>query len=230
VPSLRPAAVAITALLLAPAIHAGDISSDLDGRYSVGRTARPAPGLTLLDPSWLLPPIESLDTAAAATDGAERADEILREDPELALHPRLTQSSSAGPLGYALSDDLMAQLRYRHSEPFDRAGSRMLRDDQSTAFSTRPNRDVLDLNMSWRLAGNTVGVGYQLQSARGGALPGEIGVSRFLPGSQQATHALTLGLTREWGAPAPPPLLIEPPPLELQIDLAAVEGTPTPVP
>ena len=227
-PSLRPAAVAVTALLLAPAVYAGEVPPDLAGRYSIGRTVPAAPALTLLDPSWLLPPIESLDTAVAAADGAERADQILRDDPALAVHTRAP--SSGGPLGYRLSDDLMAQLRYRHSEPFDRAGSRTLRDDPSTGFSTRPNRDVLDLNMSWRLAGNTVGVGYELQSARGAALPGDIAVSRFLPGSQQATHTLTLGLTREWGAGPPPPLLIEPPPLDLQVDLAAVEGTPTPAP
>ena len=78
-PSLRPAAVAVTALLLAPAVYAGEVPPDLAGRYSIGRTVPAAPALTLLDPSWLLPPIESLDTAVAAADGAERADQILRD-------------------------------------------------------------------------------------------------------------------------------------------------------
>ena len=226
-PLFRPTALAVTALLLAPAVHAGEPGPDLAGRYSIGFAAPQRTGLTLLEPTWLLPPIESLDTAAAASDSAERADQILHNDPALATHPHLTPSD--GPLAYALSDDLTAQLRYRHSQPFDHSDSLLLRDDQSTAFSTRPNRDVLDLNMSWRLAGNTVGVGYQLQSARGGSLANDIAVSRFLPGSQQATHAFTLGLTREWGAPEPPPLLIESP-LEAPVNLAAAEATPTPSP
>ena len=113
---------------------------------------------------------------------------------------------------------MSAQFRYRRAQSFDRSGSRSLRDDPSTAFSTLPNRDVFDLNMSWRLAGSTLGLGYQLQSSAGGVWGGRpateaAGLSRFLPGSEQATHSLMFGLTREWGADEPPPLVVDPPPL-----------------
>ena len=84
-----------------------------------------------------------------------------------------------------------------------------------------------DLNMSWLLAGSTVGVGYQLQSARGTTLADTVSVSRFLPGSEQAMHSFTLGLTRKWGAAAPPPL-VELPLLLPDLDVAATETTPTP--
>ena len=109
-----------------------------------------------------------------------------------------------------------------------------MRDDQSTAFSTLPNRDVFDLNMSWQLAGSTLGLGYQLQSSAGGVwgsrpVPGA-GVSRFLPGSDQATHSLMFGLTRQWGADEPPLVVIEPPPPMLDLDVATAEATPTPAP
>lgn len=228
--SLGPIAVAATALLLAPAVQAGSVSPFLADRFSISGTPPPPtapPPFTLLDPTWLLP-VESLETAAAVADGAERAGAILRDDAAARAAPQDSSHSSGGPLSYSLSDDLTAQFHYHHAELLERGDSQSVRDDESTAFSTRPDRDVLDLNMSWRLAGSTLGLGYQLQSARGGSGPGEVGFSRFLPGSQQATHALTLGLTREWGAAAAPSVLIEPPLLPPGLDVADAGATPTP--
>ena len=141
---------------------------------------------------------------------------------------------TGGPVSYSLSDHLSAQLRYRRSQGFDRSGSRSLRDDASTAFSTQPNRDVFDLNMNWDVAGSTLGVGYQLQSSAGGVWSSEAapagGISRFLPGNEQATHSLMFGLTRQWGAPEPPPVVVADPPLLPDLDVAVAEGTPTPAP
>jgi hypothetical protein len=228
--SLRPIALALTVTMLAPAVGAAEDSAARTGRYSIASTVpeSAAPEVKLLDPSSLLPPIESFETAPPLADAAERADEILRDDPTIAA-AEPGAGHSGGPLSYPLSDDLSARLDYHHALLFDRDHSRALRNDPMPTFSTRPDRDVLDLGMSWRLAGNSVGIGYQLESARGGSLPADLGVSRFLPGSQQATHAFTLGLTRRWGGNDPPPLLIEPP-LGLQVDVAAVEATPTPAP
>jgi hypothetical protein len=225
-PSFRPVAAAVAAVLLASTVQGQDAAALAD-RFSIGGVAAPpTPGLTLLDPSWLLPPIESLDLAAAEDHvyaGQHLLDESVAAAPQPPKEPVPT-----GPLTYSLSERLTTQLRYRHSLAFDRSSSKPLRDDASTAFSTHFNRDVLDLNMSWRLAGNTVGVGYQLQSTRGATLAENVGISRFLPGSEQATHSLTLGLIRQWGASAPPP--IEPLLLPPEPDIAATETTPTPAP
>jgi hypothetical protein len=230
-PSFRPIAAAVAALLLAPAAGAVDVSLAHAERFSVSDTVpRPPPGLTLLDPAWLLPPIESLDVALALAEEATQPGQLMGQGGATGPRP---PRPPGGPLSYSLSDDLSAQLRYRRAQSFDRSGSRSLRDDPSTAFSTLPNRDVFDLNMSWRLAGNTLGLGYQLQSSAGGvwgtAPPAAVGFSRFLPGSQQATHSLMFGLTREWGA-AGPPSGVEPPPLLPDLERAGVEATPTPAP
>lgn len=232
-PSIRPIAVAVAALLLAPAGRAQDVPLARAERYSVSDSP-PAPpaGLTLLDPTWLLPPIESLDMALALAEEATPPGELIGRDSAAAVPspPRAT----GGPLSYSLSDHLSAQLRYRRAQSFDRSGSRSLRDDPSTAFSTLPNRDVFDLNMSWRLAGNTLGLGYQFQSSAGGVwgptTPAASGFSRFLPGNEQATHSLMFGLTREWGAAELPPVAVEPPLLPYDLEPAGAEATPTPAP
>jgi hypothetical protein len=101
-----------------------------------------------------------------------------------------------------------------------------LRSDPSTGYTRRLDTDVLALVMSRRLAGNEVGLGYQLQSARGG-FGGDAGLGRFLPGSEAATHAFTLGLTRPFGAGLPPPA---PPPLLVVVDKPSAESTPSPTP
>lgn len=181
-------------------------------RYSISGIA-PLPsefGFTLLDPTWLLPPIETLDAAARLTSGSTRAETMLRDEALLVLPAKPPRTG--GPLAYPLSDDLTAQLRYRRPQLFGFSRSQVARDDMSSAFSSKSDRDVLDLNMSWRLAGSTVGVGYQLQSTTHGALGGtEAGLSRFMPGSEQATHSLSLGFTREWGRSSQPQLGIETP-------------------
>jgi len=226
-PTFTPIAAAIAGLLLAPAVYGAD-SVLIGARYSVTGIAPPSttpPAFTLLDPAWLLPPIESLDLALPP-DGAARAEQLLREDTIIGT-PEEPNRPSTAKVGYSLSDDLTAQLRYHHSRLSDRANSQTLRGDQWSAFSTRPDRDVLDLNMSWHLAGNTVGLGYQFQSDRF-STPGTGAFSRFLPSSPQATHALTLGLTREWGAGAAPPVLIDPPLLVPELAVAAADATPTP--
>ena len=232
-PSIRPIAAAVAALLLAPAGRAADVPLARAERYSVSDIAPGPPrGLTLLDPTWLLPPIESLDMALALTEEATPPGPLIGSDAHSAAPgpPRAT----GGPLSYSLSDHLSAQLRYRRAQSFDRSGSRSLRDDPSTAFSTLPNRDVFDLNMSWRLAGSTLGLGYQLQSSAGGVWGGApataAGLSRFLPGNQQATHSLMFGLTREWGGADPPPFAVEPPLLLPDLEPAGVAATPTPAP
>jgi hypothetical protein len=229
-PSIRAIAAAVAALLLAPAARGADVPQARAGRFSVSDIAPgPPPGLTLLDPAWLLPPIESLALDLALVEQESPPAPLVGSDSVLAAPgpPRTT----GGPLSYPLSDHLSAQFRYRRAQSFDRSGSRSLRDDPSTAFSTLPNRDVFDLNMSWRLAGSTLGLGYQLQSSAGGVWSGApataAGFSRFLPGNQQATHSLMFGLTREWGAAEPPPF-VEPPLMLPDLEPAGAEATPTP--
>jgi hypothetical protein len=232
-PSIRVIVAAVAALLLAPAAEAADVAVALAERFSVSDVApRPPSGLTLLEPAWLLPPIESLDMALALAEEATLPGQLVAESAATDPGPA---RPTGGPLSYPLSDHLSAQLRYRRAQSFDRSGSRSLRDDQSTAVSTLPNRDVFDLKMSWRLAGNnTVGLGYQLQSSAGGvwgaAPQTAAGFSRFLPGNQQATHSFMFGLTREWGADEAPPLAVEPPLLLSDLEPDAVDATPTAAP
>jgi len=220
-PSLKLTAAAIIAALLAPTGQHADDSRRNALHFSIAGPAPPT--FTLLEPSWLLPPIEALDTPIAASG---RTDELLHDDITAATKPQARPTT--GQVGYSLSDDLSAKLRYHHSQLSDRADSQTLRDDEWSGFSTNPDRDVLDLDMSWHLAGSTVGVGYQFESARGAAL-GYSGLARFLPSSPQATHSITLGLTRRWGAEEPPALL-EPVPVLFPPELAAAaaDGTPTP--
>ena len=222
--------VSVAAAVLSASVAVGADGPPPQGtRYSISHSTQPAATpFTLLEPSWLLPPIGPLD---AALPLAARTDEILFNDAAAPQPVPQPPSSAEKPMAYSLSRDVTAQLRYHHDERFDLGSSDMLREDHSTAFSTRPDRDVIDLNMSWRLAGSTVGLGYELQSARTGSAPGEVGVSRFLPGNPQSTQAITLGLTREWGAGRPAPQVIAPPLLPPpELAEAAAQGTPTPSP
>jgi hypothetical protein len=230
--SLRAIALIVVVGLIAAAAARGEDPAERAERYSVdeGSLARRDSGYTLLDPDWLLPPIESLDAAAALTAATGRANQMMRD--EAVLPARQAPRAADGPFAYSLSDDLTAQLRYHRTQMFALSPSDAVRADESSGFSTRPDRDVVDLNMSWRLAGSTVGVGYELQSAaRGipGAVANDAGFARFLPGSGQATHSFTLGLTREWGRGAEPPhVLADPAPIDADLDIAAAAGTPTP--
>lgn len=107
-------------------------------------------------------------------------------------------------IGYSLSDDLSAAFHYARSLPIDRADSQTLRGDDLSAFSTRPDRDVLGVNMSWRLAGSTFGIAYELQTTRPGAGTANVASLPFVQGSEETTHAFTFGLTRRWGASVQP--------------------------
>jgi hypothetical protein len=185
---------------------AAEPSPDLARRYSAGAgSSASQPSFTLLDPTWQLPPIESVDIAAAMSHAA-LFDDRLAHAPTQADEPPAAPAPGT-PLTYSLAAGVSAQLRYRHSFLFETAPSNALRDEGGRSFSLRPDRDVVGLNMSWHLAGSTVGVGYQIESARENAASADGGLYRFMPGSLQATHAFTLGLTREWGAPeAPQPI------------------------
>src|SRR5215470_15219645 len=95
--ALLPAALAT---LLAVSVAAGaEVAAYPPSRYSIAESVPPAaaPTYTLLDPNWLLPPVEALDT--------ERTGQMLRDDA--GVEPaRQRPGSSAGPLAYSLSDDL----------------------------------------------------------------------------------------------------------------------------
>jgi hypothetical protein len=152
---------------------------------------RVASPYTLLDPSLALPPLEVMA-------------------PDLSLATRHPGDETAPTLRPGTDSGVKWKLGYNHAQLND-LYSADLRNEPSTGFTRRLNTDVLALGMSWSLAGSQVGLAYQLQSARGG-VGGDSGLSRFLPGSDAATHALTLGVTREFDAglppPAPPPLLV----------------------
>lgn len=156
---------------------------------------RPDHGYTLLDPSLLLPPLHLM------------APELVALPPAAAASP-----PARGPLGGDAPIDW--ELDYHRARLGQLSGA-ALRNDPSTGFSRQLDSDVLTLGMAWHLAGSRVGLAYQFLSARGGQ--GEdAGLARFLPGSAATTHALTLGVTREFGGsappPAPPPLLVAPAP------------------
>lgn len=200
-----------TAVLLAVRAQATEVTEERVDRYSIDQpVAMAAVHFTLLEPSWLLPPVESLHAAAALEHDGAIDEQVLQAPATDAARP----PSPGGPVTYSLSDRLSAQVRYRHSFLFGTGTSTALRSEGPRTYSSRPDRDVLGLAMSWRLAGSTVGLGYQLESARERAGGADAGVTRFLPGSEQATHSFTLGLTREWGSMSRPPLIDAPIPAE----------------
>ena len=176
----------------------------------IGAAVWPRPRVyTLLDPSLALPPMSVL-----APDLDLMARE-LADDPTMAPH---TGAAPQRPVSW--------QLGYRHAQLGNMLPSDALRTDPSTGYTRNLDTDVLALGMSWKLAGNQVGVGYQLQSARGG-IGSAAGLGRFLPGNEAATHAFTLGLTRPFGAGLPPPA---PPDLLVVVDEPSAESTPSPTP
>lgn len=170
---------------------------------AAGAWLRPGRAYTLRDRSLTLPPLEAMapNVALAARE--------LGDDRPPAPMP-------ATPDGSALT----WKLAYRRAQLRD-LSSGDLHSDPSTGFARQIDTDVLALGMSWTLAGNRLGLAYQLQSARGG-LGDENGLARFLPGSTAATHALTLGVTHELGASLPPPA---PPLLVLDAPLPDVSAT-----
>ena len=187
---------AFMAVWLTSPAHAFDVTPADVNRFSIGRTLMPPSSLDLVVlPDPALAPVRGLDF-----DSARRP-----EAPAVAARGPDTPS------------DVDWTLDYRHSFLTDTTSSAALRGDPSTGFSRQLDRDVVDLGLSWRLAGSRLGIGYELQSAREHSAA-DLSLGRFLPGSGQATHALTLGLTREWGAGAPPPVPVVAPPSTLDED------------
>ncbi|MGE3498071.1 MAG: hypothetical protein AB7N53_09250 [Candidatus Binatia bacterium] len=153
-----------------------------------------APHFTLLDPSLMLPPLGAEESAGVRLGSLER----------FAEHGGRTPDDGSSRLS-ALPRRFSWRLNYMRSPLSATSSSALLRTDRSTGFSRHANRDVLDLGVTWRLGGNRIGFDYQLQSARPGTAGGDEGLARFTPGSGQATHAFTLGVTRPFGGSAPPP-------------------------
>lgn len=116
------------------------------------------------------------------------------------LEPRMPseKKSNKKPATYSLSDNWTAQLSYQHAVLAKTLSAEELRTRKMPDFSTDRDRDVLGLQMDWRLASSSkVGFGYRFQSSRGAPGSGISGIGeRFM-------HAFTLGFTREWGG-APP--------------------------
>lgn len=117
------------------------------------------------------------------------------QSPPWVTAPR--RRSGGKPATYSLSDNWTAQLSYQHSVLAQTLSNDELRVKKLTDFSTDRERDVLGLQMDWKLAGSTIGLGYRFQSTRGAPGSGISGIGeRFM-------HAFTLGFTKEWGAAKP---------------------------
>lgn len=110
-----------------------------------------------------------------------------------------------GPRGlrYSVSDGVTAGVSYSHTRLPETASNEDLRKYRLGGFSTAPERDVLDLGMSWAIGErSSVGVGYQLQSTRPdttGRVPSE-DTGSILPQSDGLDHAVTFGVRRSWGS------------------------------
>jgi hypothetical protein len=110
-----------------------------------------------------------------------------------------------GPRGlrYSVSDGVTAGVSYSHTRLPETASNDELRKYRLGAFSTSPDRDVLDLGMSWDIGeSSSVGVGYQLHSSRPdntGRVPSEQ-TGSVLPQSEGLDHAVTFGVRRSWGS------------------------------
>ena len=196
-----------TALAVASAANATDITPGDAARFSIGQSLLPSrstTAFTLLDPTLALRPVPELDAARWL---------------DASLSPATAAPAQPGEIDW--------RLDYRHSLLDEAASNSTLRGDASTGFSRQLDRDVVDLGLTWRLAGSRLGLAYQLQSARS-RNAAEAGVSRFMPGSPQATHALTLGVTREWGSGALPPALVAVPLLAAEEERTATLAAPTP--
>jgi hypothetical protein len=113
----------------------------------------------------------------------------------------VAQRSGGHGLGYSLSDDWTARVGYSHSYVFDRAAGDVLRQQRLAEFSTDYERDVVDLQMSWRLSWSRLDLGYRFQSTR----PDAALSSSLIPESQATEHSIMLGVTREWGGRPPLP-------------------------
>ncbi len=106
---------------------------------------------------------------------------------------------SGNGLTYLLSDHWTANFKYKHAFLFDTASNDALRQSQYSDFSTNRERDVLNLDMSWRLSWSTLDLGYRFQSVRGAASRGLAAEGGWLPNFEDSLHSLTLGVTKTWG-------------------------------
>ncbi len=179
--------------------------------FSVGLPPRASgPRYTLRDSPTTVPAIELIEVLQFRTPATPRFG--LRVLGDLAR-----SAQEPGSVSWT--------LRYLRSPLSATMSAAELRADLSTGFSTRSNRDVFDLGVSYGIGANRIGLDYQLQSARPGG-PGDTGgLSRFLPGSAQATHGFTLGVTRQFGAGPPPP---PPPVLSLILETPRADAAPPP--
>jgi hypothetical protein len=108
------------------------------------------------------------------------------------------KKSNKKPTTFSLSDNWTAQLSYQHAVLATTMSTEELRRKLAD-FSTERDRDVLGLQMDWRVASSSkVGFGYRFQSSRGAPGSGISGIG------ESFMHAFTLGFTKEWGG-APPP-------------------------
>jgi hypothetical protein len=108
------------------------------------------------------------------------------------------KKSNKKPTTFSLSDNWTAQLSYQHAVLATTMSTEELRR-KLVDFSTDRDRDVLGLQMDWRVAGSSkVGFGYRFQSSRGAPGSGISGIG------ESFMHAFTLGFTKEWGGTRPP--------------------------
>jgi hypothetical protein len=151
-------------------------------------------------------PVQSRDISLfqGETEDAQAADWVippLLEAPE-ADGVRAGQPGKPRGLRYSVSDGVTAGVSYSHTRLPETASNEELRKYRLGGFSTAPERDVLDLGMSWDIGeSSSVGVGYQLQSIRpdtAGRAAGEETRS-ILPQSEGLDHAVTFGVRRSWG-------------------------------
>jgi hypothetical protein len=118
------------------------------------------------------------------------------------VESRSDDGISGAGLTYSLSDHWTANLKYKHAFLFDTGSDEALRQSQYSDFSTDTERDVLNLDMSWRLSWSTLDLGYRFQSVRGDHAGADRGLSAergWLPDFQDSLHSLTLGVTKTWG-------------------------------
>lgn len=106
-------------------------------------------------------------------------------------------------VSYALADSLLARVNYKHAFLFGDSSNEVLQNASFSGFSAKPDRDIVNLQMSWRLARSTVDLGYRFESARPDPRTASYaaGARRWLPGSEELLHGLMLGFTQQFGTP-----------------------------
>ena len=131
------------------------------------------------------PLLESVDLAVDSISGLDT--ESRRKAP-------------AATGGFDLGDQWKAAFSYRHELLSAATPTEELRRDRFSAFSNHPNRDVLDLKLSWSLPWSQVDLGYMFQSQR--ALGSPAGTPYSVGGildSEDQLHAFMIGITKPFG-------------------------------